>query len=378
MPDVEDVVFLQPGPVKMHPRVLRAMGRPTLHHRSSEFQETLEGLTQDLKRAFDTKGDVTVLTGSGTAAMEAAVAGIAGRDDRVVVIENGKFGERMSEIAGMHSEAVTVKSPWGQAADLDAVAAALEESPTKALIFVHNETSTGVVNPAKELAGLARKNDALIIMDAVTSLGSVPVPVDEWGIDICITGSQKCLGGPAGLAMVSVSPQAYDGLRRFSYYLDLKRHVDKTREGSTPFTPAVPLYLGMREAVALALEEGLEARYARTRRLADATRAAAQALGLPFYAEADCRSDTVTSLQYPDGLPEGEKQVRGRLKQEFGVLVAGGQAQTKGKIFRVGHMANVNASEIMAFLHALEVCLADAGWSFPRGAGLTAASETLD
>ncbi len=377
MPDVEDVVFLQPGPVKMHPRVLRAMSRPTLHHRSEEFKEELEGLTADLKTAFCTDADVSVMTGSGTAAMEAAIGCLAGRDDRVVVVENGKFGERMGEIASMHCEAARIQSPWGQPPRLDDVAAALEQSSTKILAFVHNETSTGVVNPAKELAALAKKNDALVVMDAVTSLGSVPVPVDDWGVDVCITGSQKCLAGPSGLSMLSVSEAAYDGLRRFSYYLDLKRHVDKTREGSTPFTPSVPLYLGMREAVRVALEEGLEARHARTKRLAEATRDAGAALGLPFYAQEGSRSDTVTALSYPTQIADGEKKIRGRLKNEFGVLVAGGQAESKGKIFRVGHMANVNAMEIIAFVHALESCLADTEWGFERGAGLAAASRRL-
>lgn len=377
MPDVEDVVFLQPGPVKMHPRVLRAMSRPTLHHRSGEFQAELEGLTKDLKTAFDTKEDVTVFTGSGTAAMEAAVGCLAGRDDRVVVVENGKFGERMGEIASLHAEAVRIQSPWGQAPDLEQVAAALEDAPTKALVFVHNETSTGVVNPAKQLAELAKKNDCLSVMDAVTSLGSVPVPVDQWGIDVCVTGSQKCLAGPAGLSMVSVSSRAYKELRRFSYYLDLKRHVDKTRENSTPFTPSVPLYLGMREAVRVALEEGLLTRHAHTAAQAAATRDAMTALGLPLYAQEDCRSDTVTAVSYPPELNNGEKAIRGRMKDEFGVLVAGGQAETKGKIFRVGHMANVNAMEIISFVHALEACLKDAGWDFERGAGLRAASQQL-
>ncbi len=377
MPDVEDVVFLQPGPVKMHPRVLRAMSRPTLHHRSGEFQAELEGLTQDLKTAFCTKDDVTVLTGSGTAAMEAAVGCLAGRDERVVVVENGKFGERMGEIASMHTEAVRIQSPWGQSPDLEQVATALEQAPTKALVFVHNETSTGVVNPAKQLVDLAKKNDCLTIMDAVTSLGSIPVPIDEWGVDVCVTGSQKCLAGPAGLAMVSVSSRAYGQLRRFSYYLDLKRHVDKTRETSTPFTPSVPLYLGMREATRIALEEGLPARHARTAAQAAATRDAMTALGLPLYAAEVCRSDTVTAVSYPPGLENGEKEIRGRLKQEYGVLVAGGQAETKGKIFRIGHMANVNDMEIVACIHALEACLAKANWEFERGAGLRAASRRL-
>lgn len=376
MPDVEDVVFLQPGPVKIHPRVQRAMGRPTVHHRSQEFTEVVLRLSEGLQSLFQTRHDVTVLTGSGTAGMEAAVGGLAGRGDRVVALDNGKFGGRMADIAGMHAECVRVKAEWGQGFDMDAVAAALEEAPTKVLAFVYNETSTGTVNQGKELCALAKKHDALVVMDAITALGSVPVPVEDWGVDVCVTGSQKCIAGPPGLSLVSVAPRAFDELRRFSYYLDLKKHVEKMRGGSTPFTPAVPLYMGMLEAVDIALEEGLEQRFLRTRRLAEAMRAATEALGLEFFAADGFRSDTITSVRYPE-VADAEKKIRGRMKSEFGVLIAGGQDATKGKIFRVGHMANANASELVACLHALEVCLKDAGHGFERGAGLRAASEIL-
>lgn len=377
MPDVEDVVFLQPGPVKIHPRVQRALGRPTLHHRSPEFTAELEALTAGLKKVFQTKHDVTVLSGSGTAAMEASVASLAGKGDRVVTLDNGKFGERLGEIASLHAEGVVVKAGWGKGFDLDKVAEALEEAPTKVLAFTLNETSTGAINDGKALAKLGKKHDAFVVVDAITALGSVPVPVDDWGVDICMTGSQKCIGGPPGLAMMSVSPDAYDNLRRFSYYLDVKKHVDKTRVGSTPFTPAVPLYLAMREAVDITLEEGLDARFARTKRLAEATRAGVEAMDLPFLCDPEVRSDTITAIEYPATIDGAEQKIRGRMKDEFSVLVAGGQAPYKGKIFRIGHMANANAAELIACFHAVESCFADAGWKFTRGAALAAVSDRL-
>lgn len=377
MTDLEDVTFLLPGPVKLHPRVLRALGRPSMPHRSPEFTAALEGFHADLKTVFHTVHDVTVMSGSGTAGMEAAVAGLVAPGERVVALENGKFGERLADIASMHGEAVRIQAPWGEGFDLDTVKAALEEAPTKALVFVLNETSTGVMNQGKELAWLAREHGALVIMDGVTAVGSVPVPVDEWGVDVCIVGSQKCLAGPPGLAYLSVSEDAYEKLRRFSYYLDVKKHVDKSRAGSTPFTPAVPLYLAAAEAVRMALEEGLDARFSRTRRMAEATRAAAEALGLTLYAKPEVRSDTVTAIRYPDGIDDAETKIRGRMKSHHDVLVAGGQAEAKGKIFRIGHMANARPEELMGAIYALEACLAKAGHAFDAGAGMRAAAEKL-
>ena len=377
VPDLEDVVFLQPGPVKMHPRVLRAMSRPVLHHRTPEFKDEMTRLANGLKQVFQTKSDVVVLAGSGTAGMEAAVAGLVGKGDRVVAVDNGKFGERLGQIGSLHGECAVVKAPWGEAVAVDAVAAALEEAPTKALAFVYNETSTGVVNPGHELCKVAKKHGAFVIMDAITALGSVDVPVDAWGVDVCITGSQKCMAGPTGLALVSVSARAEAALRKWSLYLDLGKHLKKIREGDSPYTPAVPLVLGMREAVDITLEEGLPARFARTRRLANATRASAEALKLPLYAKAGARSDTVTAIGYPAGMADADKRIRNRLKDVHRVHVAGGQDATKGKGFRIGHMGNVTPGEIVAYVHALEECLAAAGHGFQHGAGVAAASDAL-
>ncbi|MBW3583089.1 MAG: alanine--glyoxylate aminotransferase family protein [Euryarchaeota archaeon] len=368
MPDLEDVTFLLPGPVKLHPRVLRALSLPSMPHRSPEFTAALGHLTEGLKEVFGTFQDVTVLSGSGTAGMEAAVGSLVKKGDRVVALSNGKFGERMADISALHGDAVRVTAPWGQGFDLGEVERALKGGETKALTFVLNETSTGVMNQGKEIAWLAREHGALVIMDAVTAVGSVPVPVDEWGVDVCIVGSQKCLAAPPGLAFLSVSEEAYSRLHRFSYYLDLKKHIDKTRAGSTPFTPAVPLYLAATEAIRIALEEGLDARYERTRRMADATRAAATALGLELYAAEDVRSDTVTAIRYPD-VPDAEKAIRGRMKDAHGVLVAGGQDEVKGRIFRIGHMANARPEELAGCFHALESCLIEAGHDFVPGAG---------
>ncbi len=369
--DALDNVFLLPGPVKMHHRVRQAMAVPALAHRTPEFSAVNERLFNGLRTMFDTK-HVAVLAGSGTAGMDAAVSSLVHWGDRAVGLDNGKFGERMADLVERYAgdNAVRITSPWGQGYDLDAVEKQLEEGAT-AVAFTMNETSTGVMNQGKELAALCRKHDALSIADTITATGSVPCPMDEWGLDVSIVGSQKCIGGPSGLSFVGVSERAYEKLDAPSYYLDLKKHVDRAeKDNQTPYTAAVPLHLACAEALDMMLEEGMDARFARTQQMANACRAAVEASGLEFAADESVRSDTVTAIQYPEGIKDGD--FRPMLKEQFGVVVAGAQADWKGHVFRIGHMAQTTWTELAAGWAAIEAAMNRLGHTLPKGAAVAA------
>ncbi len=369
--DVHDNIFLLPGPVKMHHRVLQAMAAPAMAHRSPEFSAVNHRLFDGLRRLMDTK-HVAVLAGSGTAGMDAAVSNLVHWGDRVVGLDNGKFGERMAHLATHYAgdSAVTLQGEWGRQWDLDAVERELEEG-AGAVCFTLNETSTAVMNQGEELARLCRKHDALSIGDTITATGSVPVPMDKWGLDVSIVGSQKCIGGPSGLSFVGVSERAYERLDPPGVYLDLKKHIDRSeKDDQTPFTAAVPLHLACVEALDMVFAEGLDERFARTKRLADACRAAAEAAGLELAARPEARSDTVTAIRYPDGINDGD--FRPLLKDRFGVVVAGAQADWKGKVFRIGHMASTTWSELAAGWAAIEAAMAALGHPLPKGAAVAA------
>jgi aspartate aminotransferase-like enzyme len=370
--DAEDNLFLLPGPVKMHPRVLAAMARPAAAHRGPEFQDTVRRLEAGLKQVIGAP-HVAMMTGSGTAGMEAAISNLVHWGDRAIGLDNGNFGGRMAKLVKRYSldKAVTVTSPWGQGVDLQALAAELEKGGTTAVAFTLNETSTGVMNQGKEVAALCRKHDALCIADTITATGAVPVPMQEWGLDVSIVGSQKCLGGPSGLVFVGVSERALERLDSPTMYLDLRKHIEKQeKEQQTPFTPAVPLFAASLEGLEMLQREGLANRYSRTKRLADGCRAAATAAGLELAAAKDVRSDTVTAIKLPAGVED--KQVRGVLKDRFNVIVGGGQEAWKGKVFRIGHMGTVGWAELAAAWAAIEAAFKLAGKPLAKGAAVGA------
>lgn len=368
--DAADNVFLLPGPVKMHHRVRMAMAAPAMAHRTPEFGAVNRRLFEGLRKLMDADHAV-VLAGSGTAGMDAAVSNLVHWGDRAVGLDNGKFGSRMAELAARYAgdSALMITIPWGEGFDLPAIEAMLEEGAT-AVCFTLNETSTGVMNQGKELAALCRKHGALSIADTITATGSVPVPMREWGLDVSIVGSQKCIGGPSGLAFVGLSQRAADACDSPSVYLDLKRYVAKVKDDQTPFTAAVPLHLACVEALDIVFAEGLEARFERTALLARACRAAAEAAGLELAAAEGVRSDTVTAIRYPDGIKDGE--FRGLLKDRFGVVVAGAQEAWKGNVFRIGHMAGTTWSELAAGWAAIEAAMAQLGHPLPAGAAVAA------
>lgn len=374
--DLNKPLLMIPGPVPLHPRVLKAMSRPMINHRCLEFARIFDECVSILKDVFQTNNDVLVLSGSGTAGMEASVSNVT-RGDNVVTIVNGKFGERFKEIVALYGNPIPVEYEWGSPIELDDVEDALEKGAS-AVTMVHNETSVGMLNPAKDVGALAEKYDALFIMDGVSSIGGVDVPVDKWSVDIAIVGSQKCLAAPPGLTALAISEKAWERMRANSpYYLDLKAYRKYAAKDltQTPYTPAVPLFFGLHEALRMVKEEGVHERVERHKKCAEAVRKAMSAMNLQLFPrlnDVSAYSNTVTAINMPDGVDD--RQLRGGMKIRE-VLIAGGQAHLKDKIFRIGHMGNVSTKEILVTLEALEPTLVELGIN--AEGGVSAAKEVL-
>ena len=373
----KELLLMLPGPVPIPERVRLAMSRQAINHRSAEFGAAYADCVRVLKTTFGTTNDLFVISGSGTAAMEAAVANV-GRDKQIACIVNGKFGERLLKISQRYGKATEIKSDWGTPVNFEALKAQLEAG-AQVVTLVHNETSAGIKNPAEEIGKLCKKHDALFIMDGITSIGGDVVEADKWGVDIAITGSQKCLAAPAGLAMISVSGRAWERMTKNPpYYLDLPAYR-KSASGKpmeTPYTPAVPLFLALREACMMIEEEGLPARIARHQKMSKAVQAAAKAWGLTLFPKPDklhSPSSTVTAIEYPAGVKDDE--MRGIVKK-MGIQIAGGQDHVKGKIFRIGSMGAVSSPEILATMAATQYALKKCGYT-PKGDGVMAAAEVL-
>jgi aspartate aminotransferase-like enzyme len=373
--DVEDNTLLLPGPVKIHPRILRAMQRPAVGHRSPEFKQTLRDLTRGLRYLFQTKNPVFLLSGSATLGLEGMISCAVRPGEKILVLSNGKFGERLAQLAQMYAGdgAVVVQSPMGQPLDLARAESILDRGGVKAVAAVLNESSAGVRNPGAALSELCRAYKALFLADAVTAAGGMEVPVDDWGIDACVAGSQKCLGAPAGATLMTVSERYLESAKPRGLYTDVKKAAEQWAEEETPFTPATHLYFAVAEALEMLAEETLPKRIERTGRLARATRAALGALRVPLLPPEAIASDTITAARYPAGV--GEKDVREVLKQEFGVVLAGGQGELKGQIFRIGHMGYVQVRDLLGAVGALEVALARTDHGATLGAGVSAFLE---
>ncbi|MDD5143122.1 alanine--glyoxylate aminotransferase family protein [Methanoregula sp.] len=373
----KELLLMMPGPVPIPERVRFAMSRQAINHRSAEFGAAYADCVRVLKTCFATKNDLVVISGSGTAGMEAAISNV-GRDKEIACIVNGKFGERLYKISQRYGKAHEIKSEWGTPVNLEALKAQLEAG-AQVVTLVHNETSAGIKNPAEEIGRLCKKHDALFIMDGITSIGGDVVEADTWGVDIAITGSQKCFAAPAGLAMVSVSPKAWERMTKNPpYYLDLAAYRKSAggKPMETPYTPAVPLFLALREACLMIEEEGLPARIARHQKMSKAVQAAAKEWGLSLFPKTDklhSPSSTVTAIEYPAGVRDDD--MRGLVKK-IGIQIAGGQDHLKGKIFRIGNMGAVSAPEILATLAATQHALKKCGYK-PAGCGVGAAAEVL-
>ncbi len=367
-------LLMIPGPVMLHPRVLQAMSRQMISHRDKAFSAIYDDCRNAIKEIVNTKNDTYVLSGSGSSAMEAAISNLV-KGDRMVSIVNGKFGERFRDIGQRYGQVESLEFEWGTPVDLGKVEEALAKAPTKVIAMVHNETSAGVKNPAEEIGKLAKKYNAIFVMDTVTSAGGDLVDADKWGVDVVVSGSQKSLGAPSGLATISVSQKAWDGVvKNPPYYLDLKKYKKSAEaaKAETPFTPAITLFFGMQEAMKLIAEEGMDNRIARHRQGAEAIRAAAKALGMELYPVTDkytVLSNTVTAIKTPAGITD--KDLRGTVKTK-GITISGGQDRLDGKIFRIPSMNAFTGDDLIRTFTAIEEALVQFKVIEKPGAGVEA------
>src|SRR5881296_1437939 len=371
-----------PGPTNVPPRVMRAMIKPLMGHRGPDFKEILSQVISKTKKVFETKGDLYILTTSGTGATECALQNIIDDGDKIIVNVNGFFSERLAEaIKAYGGHPLVVNSEWGNAPRTDDFRKIIKANPdAKALAVVYNETSTGVtVRSLQEIGKLCEEEDILLIVDAISILGGDKLPVDDWNVDICVTASQKCLMTPPGLAFISVSDKAWTKIKskkiNRSYYLDLLMYQKYIQDGYTPFTPAVTLLYALNEACDMILEEGLPARYERHRICAEAVYNGMEAMGLGLYAEKESRSHTVAAVNSPLGMDEGK--VRELIRTKYGIDFGGSLGKAKGKMFRVGIMGNVGSSDIMTTVGAIGSATSELGFKAKVDEGLEAARETL-
>lgn len=381
---MEDKLMLMiPGPTPVPERSLLALAKHPIGHRSGEFSNIFAEVTEKLKWLHQTRNDVLILTASGTGAMEAAIINFLSKNDRVLVGENGKFGQRWGDICDAYGiKAERIKAEWGEALDPEVFRAKLEadtEKTIKAVIITHSETSTGVLNDLETINRYVKAHgEALIIVDAVTSLGATNVPVDAWGLDVVGSGSQKAYMIPPGLGFVAVSERAWEAYKKADlprYYLDLGKARKDAHKNTTPFTSSVNMIMALRESLTMMQAEGLENIFKRHDRHRLATRNAVKALGLPLLTKDDCGSPAITAVA-PVNL-DAEK-VRSVMKKQFDIALAGGQDHLAGKIFRMGHLGYVSDRDILTAIGALEATLKLLGWAFTPGAGITAAVQAIN
>ena len=350
-----------PGPTPCPDEVLQAMTKQMINHRGPEFARILNRVTESLKILFQTRNDVFLLTGSGTGGLEAAVVNTLSPGDTVLSVSIGVFGDRFTSIAEQYgAEVIPLKFEWGKAADPDEVRRALEKEPKiKAVLVTHNETSTGVTNDLASLSSMIKEFDKLLIVDAISSLGSINLPVDKWGCDIAVTGSQKGWMAPPGLAMVSVSEtawQAHANARMPRFYWDFSRARSYLERGQTPWTPAVSTVFAMNTSLGMMLDEGLPNIIARHARIGQLARDGVKSLGLTLFADENFASNTVTAINAPEGVNAND--LRKILLAENEIVLGGGQQRLDGMIFRIGHLGMVAEEDIRVVISALKGALA--------------------
>jgi len=354
-----------PGPTPVPDKVLQAMSRPMVNHRGPEFAQALNDVTAKLKQLFQTQNDVFVLTGSGTGGLEAIIVNTLSPGDKVLSVSIGVFGERFSTIAEQFgAEVIPLRSEWGKAADPDAIRQALKAEPRiKAVLVTHNETSTGVTNDLASVSSAVKEFDKLLLVDAISSLGSIDLPVDDWHCDVVVTGSQKGWMVPPGLVMVSISQkgwQAHSTAKMPRFYWDFTKAKSYLEKGQTPWTPALSIVFALSVSLEMMVEEGLPNIVARHARIGKTVRDGVQSLGLSLFADEKYASNTVTAVAASDGLDI--KKMRKIMNEEHQIVLAGGQQTLDGKIFRIGHLGWVTEDDIKAVFSALKVVLPQAGF----------------
>ena len=374
----EKKYLFTPGPTPVPPQVLAALAEPVVHHRSPDFRPIYERCLERLRAVCRTEQDVLLFTASGTGAFESAVANLVSPGEPHLVVSAGSFGERwVTMVAGFGGEVDPLRYAWGETPDAADIGARLREHPAKAVWVVHSETSTGVVADVQAIAAAAKEEGALVVVDAVSSLGAVPCETDAWGLDVVVSGSQKALMTPPGLGTCAVSEAAFASRGSSPrFYFDWERTRTAQAKLDAPFTPSVPLVAALDVALGLLLEDGLEAVFDRHVRLGRAARAGAKAMGLELFSPDEDRSAVVTAVRAPEGIESGEI-VKG-LRDRFGMTIANGQGELQGKIFRLGHIGWFDVFDIVTMLAAVEIVLADLGAEIERGVAVTAALEAFE
>jgi aspartate aminotransferase-like enzyme len=353
------------------------MARPIIHHRTPQFQQVLKEVSEGLKYVFQTQNDVYILASSGTGAMEAAVVNLLSAGDSALCVQGGKFGERWTELCqsyGIKAEVLDV--PWGKAVTAKEIETRLKTNPQiKAVFTTLCETSTGVACDLEAIGKVVKETAAVLVVDAISGLGAIDLKTDAWFCDCVVSGSQKGLMLPPGLGFISLSAKAWklvEQAKTGCYYFDLRQAKKALEKADTPFTPAVSLVVALQEALRMMKQDGLENIFLRHRKMADATRKAMQALGLELFAPT-CASDVVTAVKVPQGI-DGEKLVK-TMRDSYGVTIAGGQAELKGKVFRIAHMGFIEEFDIIVAVSCLEKVLFQMGYKFELGQGVKAAEE---
>ena len=372
--------LMTPGPTPAPPEVLAAIAQPVIHHRGPDYREVYARVLARLREVFRTEQEVLLFGGSGSGAMESAVANLVSPGDPVLVVSGGYFGERWAAIAKAYGANVDhLRYAWGEIPSVDDVSSRLRERESDLVFFTHSETSTGVVLDPQQFAAPAREAGALSVVDAVSSLGAVPLDTDAWGIDVVASGAQKALMTPPGLAMASASDAAWERSASASsprFYWDW----EKTRKGQStldaPVTPPVSLVAGLDVALQMLLDEGLEAAFDRHRRLGRACREGLKAMGLELSSPDDDSSAVVTAARAPEGIDSDELVLL--LRDRHGVTLAPGQGELKGKIFRIGHIGYYDVFDITTALAAVELALVELGAEIERGVAITRALEAFE
>ncbi|MEB3299077.1 MAG: alanine--glyoxylate aminotransferase family protein [Candidatus Sericytochromatia bacterium] len=369
-----------PGPTPVPDEVLREMSRPMVNHRSALFSAILADCRSGAQWLYRTRHDVMFMTSSGTGGLEAALVNVLSPGDRVLALVSGVFGKRFADMAAVFGADVTrLETRAGEAYRLDRVAEALEGGPYRAILMTHNETSTAVLNPIREVAAMARARwpEALLLVDAVSGLGSAPLDMDAWDLDIVVSGSQKAFSVPPGLAMLAVSPRAWravDEARCPRFYFDLRKARDFDAKGQTPWTPAISIFYALAKGLERMQAEGLEGILARHDELTLGLRAGLDALGLELLVKSDeSASRAVTAVFPPEGISPSD--FRKRMQAHYGIVLAGGQGALTDTIFRIGHLGHCNKLDILACLGALESVLVELGAAVVPGRGVAAAQD---
>ena len=373
-----------PGPTPVPESVLSSMSKHPIGHRSGDFQTIVQKTTEQLKWLHQTKADVLTITGSGTAAMEAGIINTLSKGDQVICGDNGKFGERWVKVAKAYDlDVKVVKADWGEPLDPNQFKRLLEEDTNKkikAVILTHSETSTGVINDLKSINNEVKNHGkAITIADCVTSLGACNIPMDEWGIDVIASGSQKGYMIPPGLSFVAMSKRAWEANSQSNlpkFYLDLKQYLKTANKNSNPFTPAINLYFALEASLTMMQKEGINNIFTRHARHQKATQEGIKAMGLNLFTKESFGSPAITAVK-PENIDA--ETIRQVIKNDFDILLAGGQDHLKGKIFRIGHLGFVNDRDIISVISALESTLDKIGkLNVPIGNGIAKTISVLN